>query len=47
MTGPSLGQPLRSVYLLAADRMRPRFAEAESGSGFLGGEFRGCFNNGA
>ena len=42
---PLLRQPLRAVHLFAADRMRPRFAEAESRGGFLGGELGGRFNN--
>lgn len=42
---PLLRQPLRAVYFFAADGVRPRFAKTEARGGFLGGEFRGCFND--
>jgi hypothetical protein len=40
-----LGKPLSSLRLLIGYGMRPRVVEAESGGGFLGGEFGGSFDN--
>jgi len=40
-------RPLSPSRLCQRNGMRPRFTEAESRGGFLGGEFVGGFDNGA
>jgi len=41
----AFGQPFRALDFLWSDWMRPGFAEAESRSGFLGGELVRGFDN--